>query len=251
MVVGHTKFEPDHSALPLANAYNKSDCFSLPQLVRIASAFGTSLAYDRSLLWELHPSWSRAEAAEAVEAEAAEAEAAEVEAAEDAADTEAEIADGPHPDGPNDPDIDPDDEPDIGPRRFHPGIPGLFRPIPRITELFSFLLMANDGEVVLRPVSAPADKYPGATSASLYYVAAEVEEQMRLLIRRSLCKLLLAGNDVTHGVGSGTQLLPKQVAQVRPVWCFVRPTEDMYYFMSVAGYSKFENDAEGIAKVSI
>ena len=54
MVVGHTKFSPDTTALPLANKYNSSDCFSLAHLQSFAAEYGRAVAYDESLLVDLH-----------------------------------------------------------------------------------------------------------------------------------------------------------------------------------------------------
>ena len=54
MVVGHTKFSPDTTALPLANKYNSSDCFSLAHLQSFAAEYGRAVAYDENLLVDLH-----------------------------------------------------------------------------------------------------------------------------------------------------------------------------------------------------
>ena len=54
MVVGHTKFSPDTTALPLANKYNQSDCFSLAHLQSFAAEYGRAVAYDETLLLDVH-----------------------------------------------------------------------------------------------------------------------------------------------------------------------------------------------------
>ena len=54
MVSGHSKFAPDIGANKLANKYNSSDCWSLGHLLEHASLYGSSCAYDQSLLVDLH-----------------------------------------------------------------------------------------------------------------------------------------------------------------------------------------------------
>jgi len=116
MVVGHSKFDCDLGALPLANEYNSEDCWSLAHLAQMGSHHGTTVEYDRSLLSELHPSKRAApltadeagavgEAADREAGEAADREAGEAadREADDAADHEAGEADVTP--GPNEPDV--------------------------------------------------------------------------------------------------------------------------------------------------
>jgi len=102
------------------------------------------------------------------------------------------------------------------------------------------------------PASPPEEKYPGATSTAVYYPVYVVEKQKELLNRRSIAAWIAAGvQDVPKGVGSGFgSLLPLHVTAVRPVLLFVRPSEADKLYLLVPGYSKFKNDADGIALVS-
>ena len=138
---------------------------------------------------------------------------------------------------------------------YHPGITSLFKPIPGITKLSVFQLLADDGHVHLgAPTSPPEEKYPGATSSAVYYPVHVVEKQKELLNRRSIAAWIAAGTleGAPRGVGSGSgsSLLPLHVTSVRPVLLFVRPSEADKLYLMVPGYSKFKNDADGIALVS-
>eukprot|EP00966_Prymnesium_polylepis_P167795 3878999-Prymnesium_polylepis.1 len=54
MVSGHTKFSPDITANKVANKYNASDCWSIGHLLQHAGDYATAVAYDQSLLIDLH-----------------------------------------------------------------------------------------------------------------------------------------------------------------------------------------------------
>ena len=54
MVSGHTKFAPDIAANKVANKYNSSDCWNMAHLLQHASLYATAVAYDETLLVDLH-----------------------------------------------------------------------------------------------------------------------------------------------------------------------------------------------------
>ena len=129
----------------------------------------------------------------------------------------------------------------------------LFAPIPQITKLRCFLMLADDGMVDLGPVATPpSEAFPGSTPLSEYYTAAAVEREITNLIGRSLRRWLpeIIKRESGFGVGCGTALLPKHVTSVRPVLLFAKPREEDQHYLLVASYSLFSSDADGVAKVN-
>ena len=185
MVVGHTKFAPDAGALQLANCYNSNDCFSRAHLLSYAARYGTAVAYDVSLLVDLHDN-------------------------------------------------------------------KLFSPVPSITKLRCFLLIADDGALELGEPAAPpaAPGIPGAAEGSKYYTTAAVTRAAHGLVARSIRRVLAETSPRDFGVASGKSFLPKTVASVRPVLCFVKEKEEDDLFLLVSAYSLYKNDAAGLELVS-
>ena len=128
----------------------------------------------------------------------------------------------------------------------------LFTQVPQVTKLREYLLIADDGLLRLAdPAAPPPEPYPGASASATYYTNEAVARELLALRRRSLRRLLdpsIEGR--TYGIGSGLSLLPDCVSSVRRVLCFVKPKEEDLLWLQVSGYSTFQADAAGVAKVN-